>query len=100
MATTDQGVETFRRGWRGWIRSSKGYSVRLLGRTNLQYVDSLGELKIGAEAMSKPWSNVVVDISSIPDRPEMPRDAVADRLRSAFAFAGWTLIESTRPEGR
>ncbi len=88
-------TETFRRSWRGWIKSSEGYSVRLLGRTNLQYVDSFGELKINAEAMSRPWNEIVVYTSSIPDRPEMSREEVVGRLRSAFSFAGWTMIEET-----
>lgn len=87
-------METFRRGWWGWIRSTDGYSVRLLGRTRLEYRDSAGELVIFAEAMSKPWSEVVVDTSSIPDTPTRSREEVLNRLRRAFSFAGWTLIES------
>jgi hypothetical protein len=87
-------METFRRGWWGWIRSSEGYSVRLLGRTKLTYSDEHGQLTLFAEAMSDPWSNIAVDTNSIPDRPEMPRDEVVDRLHRAFRFAGWALIEA------
>ena len=87
-------METFRRGAWGWVRSSDGYSVRLLGRTRLEYEDAHGELHINAEAMSKPWSNIVVDTNSIPDRPAVTREEVVARLHRAFAFAGWTLIEA------
>jgi hypothetical protein len=91
-------MEEFKRGWWGWIRSSDGYSVRLMGRTRIQYRDALGELAIFAEPMSEPWSNVVVDTSSIPDMPYRPRTEVVDRLYRAFKFAGWTLIESGRSD--
>ena len=92
-------MERFRRGWWGWIRSSDGYSIRLLGRTRLQYRDALGELDIFAEPMSQPWSNIVVDTSSIPDVPGRPSEEVVDRLQRAFRFAGWTLIRSA-PNGQ
>jgi hypothetical protein len=87
-------MEGFKRGWWGWIRSSEGYSVRLMGRTRLQYRDALGNLEIYAEPMGKPWSDVVVDSSTIPDLPDRPRTQVLDRLHRAFTFAGWRLIES------
>lgn len=86
-------MESFRRGWWGWIRSSRGYSVRLMGRTKLQYRDAHGELTIFAEAMSQPWSTIVVDTSSIPNTKERSRNEVVDRLKRAFEFAGWTMIE-------
>lgn len=87
-------MEKFRRGWWGWIRSSHGYSVRLMGRTRLQYRDAVGQVDIFAEAMSEPRSDIAVDLSSIPDRPERRRKEVVENLRRAFRFAGWTLIEA------
>jgi hypothetical protein len=66
--------ETFKWNWRGWARSSEGYAVRLMGRTNLQYTDEFGELHISAESMSKPWTDIVVYTSTIPDRPERSRE--------------------------
>lgn len=86
-------TETFKRSWRGWTRSSDGFAVRLLGRTNLQYIDEYGELQVSAEAMSEPWSEIVVDTSSIPDRAERPRDEVLSRLCRAFEYNGWSLVE-------
>jgi hypothetical protein len=86
-------TETFKRNWRGWTRSSDGYAVRLLGRTNLQYVDEYGELRLSAEAMSRPWSKIVVDTSSIPDRAGRPRAEVVSRLRRVFDHKGWSLVE-------
>lgn len=90
-------METFSRSWRGWVRSSEGYDVRLLGRTNLQYRDHGGVLRMSAEAMSDPWTNIVVEVSSIPDTMDRPRREVIARLRRAFAFNGWTLIENDSP---
>lgn len=87
-------MEKFRRGRWGWIRSSDGYSVRLLGRTRLQYRDSLGELDVFAEPMSRPWSDITVDTSTIPELPDRSRKLVVDRLFRAFQFAGWTFIEA------
>ena len=87
--------ETFGGNWRGWARSSEGYAVRLMGRTNLQYTDEYGDLHISAEAMSKPASEIVVYTSTIPDRLERPRDEVVSRLRRAFAYKGWTMVVET-----
>jgi hypothetical protein len=84
-------AEHFKATWRGWIRSSEGYAVRLLGRTGLTYRDDLGEIRIDAEAMSKPWNEIVVHARSIPDRPERSKSEVLDRLGRAFAFRGWRL---------
>jgi hypothetical protein len=91
-------MERFRRGRWGWIRSSDGYSIRLMGRTRLQYRDALGELDIFAEPMSEPWSDIVVDTSLIPDAPDRTREEVVGRLQRAFTFAGWTLIEAGHGE--
>lgn len=85
--------ERFKWTWRGWARSSEGYAVRLLGRTNLQYADEFGELHISAETMSKPCTDIVVYTSTIPDRPERSRREVLARLHRAFEYRGWTLIE-------
>ena len=83
---------TFRWNWRGWARSSEGYAVRLLGRTNLQYTDEYGDLHISAEVMSKPATDVVVYTSTIPDRPERPREEVVSRVRRAFDYMGLTMV--------
>jgi hypothetical protein len=64
-----------------------------MGRTELQYTDEYGDLHLSAEAMSKPWSTIVVYTSTIPDRPERPRDEVLSRLRRAFDYKGWSLVE-------
>lgn len=85
--------ETFKWNGRGWASSSEGYAVRLMGRTNLQYTDEFGDLHISAEAMSKPSTEVVVHTATIPDQPERPRDEVLSRLRRAFDYRGWTMVE-------
>jgi hypothetical protein len=86
------GDETFRQSWRGRVHSSQGYSVRIAGRTGLDYRDSKGKLRIDSEVMAGPEWEVVVYTQSIPDTPERPRSEVLDRLRRAFDFAGWRLI--------
>ena len=83
--------ETFRKSWRGWVHSSEGYAIRLLGRTSLTYRDDRGQVRIDAEAQSKPWNEVVVYGRSIPDTPERPKAEVLDRLSRAFEFRGWRL---------
>jgi transposase len=85
-------AERFRRGWVGWVHSSEGFSVRLLGRTSLQCRDDDGQLRVSAEVMSKPWTNVVVHTGSIPDEPSRPGEVVVERLLRAFERKGWRLI--------
>ena len=87
-------TDRFRRAGWGWLRSSEGWAVRLQGRSNLQYRDVTGVLHISAEAMSKPWSDIVVDTSTIPDTPSLPRARVIERLHRAFDARGWTFIEA------
>lgn len=87
-------MEQFKRErWTGWIRSSQGYSVRIVGRNDLQYVDEDRQLNLFVEPMAN-YSDMVLDMSSMPDMPDRSRAEVVDRLRRTFRFAGWTLIES------
>ena len=84
--------EKFKRSWWGWARSSEGFAVRFLGKTNLQYRDDRGLLHINAEAMSSPWNNIVVYSESIPDTEALPRAEVIERLERAFRYRGWNLL--------
>lgn len=86
--------ETFKSTGRGWARSSEGYAVRIVGRNDLQYTDELGDLSIFAEPTYE-WTDIVVETAAIPDRPGRPREEVVSRLRRAFEFRGWTMIDST-----
>ena len=83
--------ETFRKNWRGWVRSSQGYSVRVAGRTGIDYQDASGSVRIDSEAMASPSTEIVVYTRSIPDSPAHPRAEVLERVRRALAFAGWKL---------
>jgi hypothetical protein len=86
--------ETFtRQRWRGWIRSSQGYSVRIVGRHQLQYLDESHRLDLFVEPLANN-SDIVLDESSIPAMSSASRLEIVDRLRRAFAQAGWKLIES------
>lgn len=84
-------TERFRKSWRGWIRSSEGYEVRVGSRTGIDYRDQTGSLHIDSETMSEPWRDVVVYTGSIPDRPGRTREEILARIERAFAFAGWRL---------
>ncbi|MBZ5736918.1 hypothetical protein [Nocardioides mangrovi] len=92
--------ETFKWNWRGWARSSEGFGVRLLGRTNLQYTDEYGDLRISAEAMRRPSTEVVVYTATIPDRPERSQEEILLRLRRAFDYKGWTMVEEAGRNAR
>ena len=83
--------ERFKKSWRGCVRSTEGYSVRVGSRTGIDYQDSDGRIRIDSEAMSDPWFEVVVYTGSIADTQERPRAQVFDRLRRAFEFAGLRL---------
>ncbi|WP_344101521.1 hypothetical protein [Myceligenerans crystallogenes] len=80
--------ETFKKNWRGWIRSSDGYAIRIGSRTGIDYRDDRGEFRIDAEQMFDPWQEVVVLIRSIPDTEERPRAEVVERLGKLFDYAG------------
>ncbi|WP_104105338.1 hypothetical protein [Nocardioides sp. 616] len=91
-------MEEFKRQrWTGWIRSSQGYSVRIVGRNDLQYVDEARRLGLFVEPLAN-YTDIVVDTSTIPDMSERSRAELIDRLQRAFRFAGWTLIESDRDD--
>ena len=85
--------ETFKWNWQGCARSSEGYGVRLLDRINLHYTDEYGDVRISAEAMSKPSTEIVVYTATIADRPERSRKKILLRLRRAFDDKGWTMVE-------
>lgn len=85
--------ETFSRRWTGWIQSSLGYSVRIVGRNRLEYFDESQRLDLFVEPLAN-HSDIVLDTTSFPDLPAETRIEVIDRLHRAFRFAGWTLIES------
>jgi len=83
--------EKFTKSWRGWVKSSDGYAIRMLGRTGIDYRDDRGQIRIDAEAMSSPWNEVVVYKRSLPDSPERPQSEVLARLQRAFEFRGWRI---------
>lgn len=53
--------ERFRRSWNGRIiKSSQGYSVRIAGRTRIEYGDGQISLAIDCEVMAHPSREIVV----------------------------------------
>jgi hypothetical protein len=84
-----------RRWWTGWIQSTEGYSVRIVGRNDLQYVDEDRRLSLFVEPLAN-YTDIVIDTSTIPDMSQQSRAELLERLQRAFRFAGWTLIESSR----
>ncbi|MCB0911079.1 MAG: hypothetical protein KDB60_05605 [Propionibacteriaceae bacterium] len=88
-------AETFKRvWWRGWVRSSEGYAVRVMGRNDLQYTDNLGLIHVFVEPMAD-WRELAVDTSTIPDSLERPREEVLSRIRRVFDFNGWVMIQGS-----
>jgi hypothetical protein len=83
--------EKFRRGWWGWIRSSEGFEVRIMGRNDLQYRDAAQHLHLFVEPLAN-WNDIVLDKASIPDTGELPTSELIQRLRRAFTARGWNLI--------
>jgi hypothetical protein len=82
----------------GWICSSEGFEVRVMGRNDVQYRDAAHELHLFAEFMSKPANEAVLSDGSIPDTPDLPRAVVVDRLKRAFTARGWNLLVASELE--
>jgi hypothetical protein len=82
-------MEKFRESLRGTIRSSLGFSVRMTGRTNLEYKDALGTLQINCEDMATKGIYLYAD--SIPDRNGHPREQIVDNIRRAMAHIKWVV---------
>lgn len=58
--------ERFKRSWRGWIASSEGYEVRIMGRNDLEYRDAVRHLHMFVEPMAN-YADIVLDRTSVPD---------------------------------
>ena len=87
-------MEQFKRQWwTGWIRSSEGYAVRIVGRYDLQYMDQSRRLRLFVEPLAN-YNDIVLDMSELESLDEQLQMEVLDKLRRAFSFAGWRLIES------
>ena len=84
-------TEKFKRSWRGWIRSSEGFEVRIMGRNDLEYRDAACHLHMFVEPMAN-YADIVLDRASVPDTAELPRAELVQRLRRAFTARGWNLL--------
>lgn len=85
-------IERFRRTWRSEIRSSLGFSVRIIGKTGLLYTQGSKSWRFNSEAMAGPGTTVVLYADSIPDDPQLDRLAVVNNVERAFLYAGWHLM--------
>jgi hypothetical protein len=56
-------------------------------------MEAWGDLSVVAEPMAN-WTDIVVETATTPDRPERSREEVLSRLRRAFQYRGWTMIEA------
>jgi len=83
--------EKFRRTRRGEIRSSEGFSVRIIGTTGLEHKQGRDVWRLDSEAMTGPGIHVVLYSDRIPDDPRLDRTTVADNIARAFASANWRL---------
>ena len=87
-------TERFRRTWRSEIRSSEGFSVRIIGKTGLLYKQGSDAWRFNSEAMGGPGITVVLYTDSIPDDPRLDRRIVVGNIERAFLHAGWHLMVS------
>ena len=85
-------IERFRRTWRGEIRSSQGFSVRIIGKTGLLYAQGDASWRFNSEVMAGPGVNVVLYADSIPNDAGLDRVVVVTNIERAFLFAGWHLM--------
>lgn len=81
-----------RRTFTGWLISRDGYRVKLIDRTTMVYVDSLGKTILPAEMLAYPTIGAILFVEDIPDTPERPRATVVDNVRRAYDAVGWKLL--------
>lgn len=86
--------ETFRRSWTGRIFSSLGYSIRVGGRTGIDYRDENQRLHIDSELMVRSSDEIVVIANSIPG-DSRNRDLVLARVVKALSFDGLSVVVET-----
>jgi hypothetical protein len=87
-------TERFRRTWRGEIRSSQGFSVRIIGRAGLLYKQGEKSWRFSSEVMAGPGIAVMLHADSIPDGGDLNRIEVIGNIKRAFLYAGWHLMVS------
>lgn len=80
--------ESFKTSWRGWVRSSEGYSLRVGSRTGIHWRDVHGTLQIESEVMSDPTNEVVVYTGSIPDNARASASGGTGAVARAFDHMG------------
>jgi len=83
----------------GEIVSNEGFSVKILGRTGLQYTEGSKTLHVNSEVLAGP-SGLGIYKNSIKswDLPydnetidESKRDAIVENIRRAFRFDGYEI---------
>lgn len=85
-------TERFRRTWRGGVRSSEGFSVRITGRSELLYTRGGRSWRFNSEAMAGPGIRVVLYGDSIPLEEGLDRVLVVRDIERAFQAVGWDLM--------
>ncbi len=79
------------------IESDEGFSVEVLGRTGLKYVEGDGTLHIDSEVLATP-SKLMVVVSKIERWDSgkgisgRTRKKITDNILRAFAWRGATLV--------
>jgi hypothetical protein len=80
------------------IESSTGFSVRVLGRTGLRYMEGHRSVWIDSEVLAKPAAIALFKDSikrwegdSAGQVSEADRDRIASNIKRAFEFSGYEL---------
>jgi hypothetical protein len=84
-------TEKFKRHRRGWLRSSEGFEVRIMGRNDLEYRDEVCHLHMFVEPMAK-YNDIALYRSSIPEHPHLSRAELVERVRRIFTARGWNML--------
>jgi hypothetical protein len=92
--------ESFSTSFRGTVKSSLGYEVRVNGKTSVRYRDELGRLDLDCEVLAGPEDALVL----IPNEwPEvwggLSQQQLLHRVTTALQHDGWRVERSDHKDG-
>lgn len=96
------------RKWFARIVSDEGFSVRVMGRSGLEYREGKRRMRIGSEMLEGPTGLVIYATSIRSWEPpfehesidDEKREAIIDNVRRAFRFDGFEIEVDQSPDRR
>jgi len=74
------------------IESDEGYSVEVLGRTGLRYIENGKELILDSEVLMGPAGMILLTRQgSIKDLSAQDKHRIVENVRAAFKFRGFDI---------